>query len=77
MSSFRKQFNTYTQNEIRDNEFGFTQNESFVPEDEVKSMLDSIESGMNIIKEGLENIKGLTEIDDIFNIVKVLSDKLY
>jgi len=40
-------------------------------------MLDSIEAGVNIVKEGLENIKGLTEIDDIYNIVKVLSDKLY
>ena len=65
MSSFRKQFNTYTLEELKDNDFGFTLKDSFVPEDEVKSMLDSIEAGVNIIKEGLENIKGLTEIDDI------------
>jgi len=65
LSSFRKQFNTYTLEELKDNDFGFTLKDSFVPEDEVKSMLDSIEAGVNIIKEGLENIKGLTEIDDI------------
>ena len=77
MSSFRKEFNTYTLEELKDNESGFTLKESFVHEDEVKSMLDSIENGVNIIKEGLESIKGLSEIDDIYTIVKVLSDKLY
>jgi len=77
MSSFRKKFSTYTLEELKDNDFVFTLKESFVPEDEIKSMLDSIEAGVNIIKEGLENIKGLSEIDDIFNIVKLLSDKLY
>ena len=77
MSSFRKEFNTYTLQELKDNESGFTLKESFVHEDEVKSILDSIENGVNIIKEGLESIKGLSEIDDIYTIVKVLSDKLY
>ena len=77
MSSFRKEFNTYTLEELKDNDFGFTLKESFVHEDEVKSMLDSIENGVNIIKEGLESIKGLSEIDDIYTIVKLLSDKLY
>jgi len=77
LSSFRKEFNTYTLEELKDNESGFTLKESFVHEDEVKSMLDSIENGVNIIKEGLESIKGLSEIDDIYTIVKVLSDKLY
>jgi len=77
LSSFRKEFNTYTLEELKDNDFGFTLKESFVHEDEVKSMLDSIENGVNIIKEGLESIKGLSEIDDIYTIVKLLSDKLY
>lgn len=77
MSSFRKEFNTYTLEELKDNDFGFTLNDSFVTEDEVKSILDSIEAGVNIVKEGLENIKELTEIDDIYTIVKVLSNKLY
>jgi len=77
LSSFRKEFNTYTLQELKDNESGFTLKESFVHEDEVKSILDSIENGVNIIKEGLESIKGLSEIDDIYTIVKVLSDKLY
>jgi len=77
MSSFRKEFNTYTLKELKDNESGFTLKESFIHEDDVDNMLDSIETGVNIIKEGLESIKGLSEIDDIFNIVKLLSDKLY
>jgi len=77
MSSFRKEFNTYTLEELKDNESGFTLKELFVSKDDVDNILDSIEIGVNIIKEGLENIKGLTEIDDIYNIVKVLSDKLY
>ena len=77
MSSFRKEFNTYTLEELKDNESGFTLKELFVSKDDVDNMLDSIENGVNIIKEGLENIKGLREIDDIYTIVKVLSDKLY
>jgi len=77
LSSFRKEFNTYTLEELKDNESGFAIKESFIPEDEVKSMLDSIENGVNIIKEGLESIKGLSEIDNIYTIVKLLSDKLY
>jgi len=77
LSSFRKEFNTYTLEELKDNESGFTLKELFVSKDDVDNILDSIEIGVNIIKEGLENIKGLTEIDDIYNIVKVLSDKLY
>ena len=77
MSSFRKEFNTYTLKELKDNESGFTLKESFIHEDDVDNMLDSIETGVNIIKEGLESIKGLSEIDDIYTIIKVLSDKLY
>jgi len=77
MSSFRKEFNTYTLEELKDNESGFTLKESFIHEDDVDNMLDSIETGVNIIKEGLESIKGLSEIDDIYTIIKVLSDKLY
>ena len=77
MSSFRKEFSAYTLEELKDNDFGFTLKESFVPEDDVKSMLDSIEAGVNIIKDGLVDIKGIKEIDDIFNIAKLLSDKLY
>jgi len=77
MSSFRKEFNTYTLEELKDNESGFTLKESFIHEDDVDNMLDSIETGVNIIKGGLESIKGLSEIDDIYTIIKVLSDKLY
>ena len=47
MSSFRKEFNTYTLEELKDNDFGFTLNDSFVTEDEVKSIFDSIEAGVN------------------------------
>jgi len=77
LSSFRKEFATYTLEELKNNNFGFTLKELFVSKDDVDNMLDSIENGVNIIKEGLESIKGLSEIDDIYNIVKVLSDKLY
>lgn len=79
MSSFRKEFNEYTLEELKDNDndFGFTLKELFISKDEVMSMLDSIENGVNIIKEGLEKIQGLSEIDEIYTMAKLLSDKLY
>jgi len=43
LNSFRKEFNTYTLEELKDNDFGFTLKESFVHEDEVNSMLNSID----------------------------------
>ena len=81
MSSFRKDLKgwTYTYQEVKsvENEYGFTDSDKFVPEDEVKSILDSIENDINMMKDMLEKIKGLNEIDDIYDIAKELSSKLY
>ena len=81
MSNFRKDLKgwTYTYQEVKsvENEYGFTDSDKFVPEDEVKSILDSIENDINMMKDMLEKIKGLNEIDDIYDIAKELSSKLY
>ena len=79
MNGFRKDLTryTYTLKEVQDIDSGFKDSDNFIPEDEVKSTLDSIEDDINTIKDMLEGISGLSEIDDIYKIVKELSDRLY
>lgn len=77
MSSFRKEFDEYTLEELKDNDIGFTLKESFIPKDDILYILDSIENDVNLIKDGLEKIQGLSEIDEIRTMIKLLSNKLY
>lgn len=48
-----------------------------VKESDVKNLLDQIETDVNDIKDLLEPIKGLSDIDYILNKVNELSNKLY
>ena len=45
--------------------------------DDVSACLNRIESDVNEIFDKLREIKGLTEIDEINDMLKELSDKLY
>lgn len=66
----------YTYNDLI--EYGYDDNkENLVPESTVKSVIDNIESDINEIMGMLENIKGLSEIEEIKEKVDELSDKLY
>ena len=49
----------------------------FILADDVKTILDDIEKEVNAIKNKLEDIKGLTEIDVIHDLVDDLSRELY
>jgi len=51
--------------------------ESLIPESTVKSVLDSIENNVNEIVNLLEDIEGLSEIDEIKSKLNELSYKLY
>lgn len=79
MKRFRKILNTYTFDELRneDNDFGFNNSDYFISGNEIDKVLDSIENEVNMIKDKLKAIKGLTEIDEIYDVVKELSEKLY
>lgn len=79
MITFRKELNTYTWDEVKDkdNSYEFSDSDSFVLEDEIKSILDSIENDVNMIKNKLKEIKGLSEIDEIYDIAKELASRLY
>lgn len=66
----------YTYNDLI--EYGYDDNkENLIPESTVKSVIDNIESDINEIMGMLENIKGLSEIEEIKEKVDELSDKLY
>lgn len=59
-------------------EYGYDDNkENFIPESTVKSVIDDIESDVNEIRDLLDEIKGLTEIDEIKEKVSILSERLY
>lgn len=51
--------------------------EQLVPESTVVGVIDQIETDVNEIKDLLDNISGLTEIDEIKEKVNELSLKLY
>ena len=81
LSNFRKELEkyTYTLEDVKeeDNSFKLIDSDNFILETEVKSAFDSIENDINAIKDKLEEIKGLSEIDDIYKIIKELSINLY
>jgi 23S rRNA maturation-related 3'-5' exoribonuclease YhaM len=51
--------------------------EEFIQTQEVKNLIDDIESRVNEIYEKLEPIQGLSEIDEIFALIGKLSQDLY
>ncbi len=59
-------------------EYGYDDNkENLIPESTVKGVIDDIESDVNEIEDLLDEIKGLTEIDEVKEKVSALSEKLY
>ena len=81
MYSIRKELkkDTYSYEDIKDdnNDFNFTNSDNFVSESEVLGTLDVLENDINNIKDRLEEIKGLREIDEILEMVNELSKQLY
>lgn len=66
----------YTYNDLI--EYGYDDNkENLIPESTVKSVIDNIESDVNVIRDMLEGIRGLSEIEEIKEMVNNLSEKLY
>ena len=66
----------YTYNDLI--EYGYDDNkENLIPESTVKSVIDNIESDVNVIIDMLEGIRGLLEIEEIKEMVNNLSEKLY
>ncbi len=59
-------------------DYGYDDNkENLIPESTVKSVIDDIESDVNEIEDLLDEIKGLTEIDEIKEKISILSERLY
>jgi hypothetical protein len=79
LKRFRKEYSVYTWDEVKNknNSFEFSNSDKFILEDEVKSVLDSIENDINTIEDKLSKIKGLDEIDEVYKIIIELSEKLY
>lgn len=66
----------YTYNDLIN--YGFDDSkEDFIPESVVKSVIDNIESDVNVIRDMLDGIRGLSEIEEIKEMVDNLSGKLY
>lgn len=66
----------YTYNDLI--EYGYDDNkENLIPESTVKSVIDNIESDVNVIRDMLEGIRGLSEIEEIKEMINNLSGKLY
>ena len=71
-----KALDGYTYNDLI--EYGYDDNkENLIPESTVKSVIDNIESDVNVIRDMLEGIRGLSEIEEIKEMVNNLSEKLY
>ena len=77
ISKYRnKALDVYTYNDLA--EYGYDDNkENFVLESTVKSVIDDIESDVNEIRDLLDDIKGLSEIDKLKEKISSLSEKLY
>jgi ABC-type Fe3+-hydroxamate transport system substrate-binding protein len=71
-SKYRKELDNY----ITDIALEDVGSERIAPEN-AHEVLNHIEDRVNAIKDKLENIKGLTEIDEIYDMVNELSDDLY
>ncbi len=65
---------TYIGDEIIENNDIIT---SYIKKDEIQNVLNDIESRVNDIKSGLNSIKGLTEIDEVKELLETLSKDLY
>ena len=66
----------YTYNDLI--EYGYDDNkENLIPESTVKNVIDNIKSDVNVIRDMLEGIRGLSEIEEIKEMVNNLSGKLY
>lgn len=77
VSKYRnKALDGYTYNDLI--EYGYDDNkEDLIPESTVKGVIDNIESDVNVIRDMLGSIKGLSEIEEIKEKVDELSYKLY
>lgn len=77
MSKYRNEaLDGYTYNDLVN--YGYDDGkEELIPESTVKSVIDDIESDVNEIMSMLEDIKGLSEIEEIKEKVDELSNKLY
>ena len=77
VSKYRnKALDGYTYNDLI--EYGYDDNkEDLIPESTVKGVIDDIESDVNVIRDMLEGIRGLLEIEEIKEMVNNLSEKLY
>lgn len=65
----------YTYNDLI--EYGYDDNkENLIPESSVKSVIDDIESDVNEIRDMLDGINGLSEIEEIKYRINELSEKL-
>lgn len=59
-------------------DYGYDDNKTLlIPEHTVKEVLDKIEGNINDVKDLLNNIKGLSEVDEIKDLINELSEKLY
>lgn len=66
----------YTYNDLA--KYGFDDNkENLIPESTVKTVIDNIESDINEIRGMLDDIKGLSEIEEVKEKISSLSLKLY
>lgn len=66
----------YTYDDLSD--YGYDDNkEILIPESKVENVIDDIESDVNEIRDMLDDIKGLSEIDEIKEKISSLSQKLY
>lgn len=73
--TYRKELDDYTY--TSEDTIEYSNNSLYIDRVEVMTMLDDIESRVNDIKNALEPIKGLTEIEDVKEMVESLSKDLY
>lgn len=71
-SKYRKELDNYITNVTLED----VGNERIAPEN-AHEILNHIEDRVNAIKDKLKDIKGLTEIDEIYDMVNELSNDLY
>ena len=66
----------YTYNDLIN--YGFDDSkEDLIPKSVVENVIDNIESDVNVIRDMLDGIRGLSEIEEIKEMVDNLSEKLY